>query len=76
MPGDNGLIGFASFKRRLQALDGKAMVVCISRRIRVDRYNELIKFRPDWASASDDDIDQNNQVGLPGWSRSITLRDR
>ena len=45
------------FERRLEAMDGKAMVVCMSRRICVDLYNELIKLRPDWASAADDDIE-------------------
>ncbi len=35
------------FERRLEAMDGKAMVVCMSRRICVDLYNELIKLRPD-----------------------------
>ena len=34
------------FERRLEAMDGKAMIVCISRRICVDLYNELIKLRP------------------------------
>jgi len=34
------------FERRLEAMDGKAMVVCMSRRICVDLYNELIKLRP------------------------------
>ncbi|MCX7423804.1 MAG: type I restriction endonuclease subunit R, partial [Planctomycetia bacterium] len=33
------------FERRLEAMDGKAMVVCMSRRICVDLYNELIKLR-------------------------------
>ena len=45
------------FERRLEAMDGKAMVVCMSRRICVDLHNELIKLRPDWASAPDDDIE-------------------
>ena len=45
------------FERRLEATDGKAMVVCMSRRICVDLYNELIKLRPDWDSAQDDDIE-------------------
>ncbi|MCX7422081.1 MAG: hypothetical protein NT013_21425, partial [Planctomycetia bacterium] len=45
------------FERRLEAMDGKAMVVCMSRRICVDLYNELIKLRPDWASVPDDDIE-------------------
>ena len=43
------------FEKRLEAMDGKAMIVCMSRRIAVDLYNALIKLRPDWASAKDDD---------------------
>ena len=35
------------------------MVGCMSRRICVDLYNELIKLRHDWASALDDDIEAN-----------------
>jgi type I restriction enzyme R subunit len=47
----------AHFEKRLEAMDGKAMIVCMSRRICVDLYNALIKVRPDWASAKDDDIE-------------------
>jgi len=36
------------FERRLEAMDGKAMVVCMSRRICVDLYNAIIRIRPDW----------------------------
>ncbi|MGH9834309.1 MAG: type I restriction endonuclease subunit R [Blastocatellia bacterium] len=43
------------YERRLEAMDGKAMIVCMSRRICVDLYNAIIKLRPDWASAKDDD---------------------
>ncbi len=42
------------FERRSAAIDGKAMIVCMSRRICVDLYNELIRLRPDWAGAPDD----------------------
>ena len=38
----------AHFEARVQAMDGKAMVVCMSRRICVDLYNALIKLRPEW----------------------------
>jgi len=47
----------AHFEKRVEAMDGKAMIVCMSRRIAVDLYNALIKLRPDWASAKDDDAD-------------------
>jgi type I restriction enzyme, R subunit len=45
------------FEKRLEAMDGKAMIVCMSRRIAVDLYEALIKLRPDWASSQDDDTD-------------------
>ena len=45
------------FERRLEAMDGKAMIVCMSRRICVDLYEALIKLRPAWASAADDNIE-------------------
>ncbi len=43
------------FEQRLEALEGKAMVVCMSRRICVDLYRELVRLRPDW---HDDDGDK------------------
>ncbi len=36
------------FDRRLEAIDGKAMIVCMSRRICIDLYRELIRLRPEW----------------------------
>lgn len=45
------------YERRLEAMDGKAMVVCMSRRICVDLYNAIIQLRPDWASAPEDDLE-------------------
>jgi len=41
------------FERRLEAMDGKAMVVCMSRRICVELYRELVKLRPTWADEDD-----------------------
>lgn len=38
---------------RLSSLSGKAMCVCMSRRICVDLYEEIIKLRPDWHSDDD-----------------------
>jgi len=42
------------FERRLEAMDGKAMVVCMSRRICVDLYNEIVRLRSDWHHEDDD----------------------
>ena len=41
------------FEARLAALDGKGMVVCMSRRIAVALYDEIVKLRPDWHGAND-----------------------
>ncbi|MDY6823974.1 MAG: type I restriction endonuclease subunit R [Thermodesulfobacteriota bacterium] len=43
----------AHFERRLESMDGKALVVCMSRRICVDMYNALVQLRPDWHSDDD-----------------------
>jgi type I restriction enzyme, R subunit len=42
------------FERRLEALDGKAMVVCMSRRICVELYRELVRLRPAWHHEDDE----------------------
>ncbi len=44
----------AHFEERLAAMDGKAMIVCMSRRICVDLYRELIALRPQWHDEDDE----------------------
>jgi type I restriction enzyme R subunit len=44
----------AHFEQRLEALEGKAMIVCMSRRICVAMYRAIAKLRPDWAHDDDD----------------------
>ncbi len=39
---------------RLEVMDGKAMIVCMSRRICVELYNALINLRPRWNHAPDE----------------------
>jgi type I restriction enzyme R subunit len=38
---------------RIEAMNGKAMAVCMSRRICVALYDQIIALRPDWHSADD-----------------------
>jgi type I restriction enzyme R subunit len=38
------------FENRLSVIDGKGMIVVMSRRIAVELYNEIIKLRPHWHS--------------------------
>ncbi len=42
------------FDRRLEAMDGKAMVICMSRRIAVELCRAIVALRPDWDHADDD----------------------
>ncbi len=42
------------FEKRLEALDGKAMIVCMSRRICVELYREIAQLRKQWADDDDE----------------------
>ena len=42
------------YERRLEAMEGKAMIVCMSRRICVDLYNALVALKPNWHETEDD----------------------
>ncbi|MBK7046471.1 MAG: type I restriction endonuclease subunit R [bacterium] len=42
------------FENRLATMDGKAMVVCMSRRICVELYAAIVALRPNWHSDQDD----------------------
>ncbi|MDY0068493.1 MAG: type I restriction endonuclease subunit R [Porticoccaceae bacterium] len=41
------------FEDRVAALNGKAMMVCMSRRICIALYDEIVRLRPDWHSEDD-----------------------
>lgn len=42
------------FESRLEAMDGKGMVVVMSRRIAIEVYDAIVQIRPEWHSDSDD----------------------
>lgn len=42
------------FEKRLEVMDGKGMVVCMSRRIAVELYREISKLRPEWHDEADE----------------------
>ncbi len=44
----------AHFEDRLRRMKGKAMIVCMSRRICVEMYDAIAKLRPDWHSDNDE----------------------
>ena len=52
------------FEKRLEAIEGKAMVVCMSRRICVELYEAIRKLRPGWHA--DDDAAGSMKVVMTG----------
>jgi len=69
------------FESRTDAMDGKAMVVCMSRRICIDLYRELVRLRPAWGD--DDDTGGALKVVMTGqasdppeWQRHIGNKAR
>ena len=69
------------YEERLEVLDGKAMVVCMSRRICVALHKELVRLRPDWESP--DDTRGNIKVVMTGsasdpadWQQHIRNKGR
>jgi len=52
------------FEERVGAMDGKAMIVCMSRRICVALYRKIVELRPEWHS--DDDAEGTVKVVMTG----------
>ncbi len=50
------------FEKRLEAMDGKAMIVCMSRRICVELYREIVKLRPQWENSGDGADDEHGAL--------------
>ena len=42
------------FEKRTSVLEGKAMIVCMSRRICVEMYDAIVRLRPQWHNPDDD----------------------
>ena len=42
------------FENRTASIEGKGMIVCMSRRICVALYNAMIRLRPHWHDEADD----------------------
>ncbi len=69
------------FGKRRDAMEGKAMVVCMSRRICVDLYNELVALKPEWHD--EDDAQGEIEVVMTGsasdpvaWQQHIRNKGR
>ncbi|TGL76890.1 type I restriction endonuclease subunit R [Leptospira jelokensis] len=61
---------------RLNVMEGKAMIVTMSRRIAIDLYNEIIKLHPEWESDDDNKgvikvIMTGSATDPPEWQKHI-----
>jgi type I restriction enzyme R subunit len=65
----------AHFEKRVEAMDGKAMIVCMSRRICVDLYNALIKLRPEWEAETLKVVMTGSAEDGPDWQKHIRSKD-
>ncbi|MFT5028640.1 MAG: type I restriction enzyme R subunit [Candidatus Binatia bacterium] len=59
------------FEKRVEAMDGKAMIVCMSRRICVELFNALIKLRPEWDAEMLKVVMTGSAEDGPDWQRHI-----
>jgi type I restriction enzyme R subunit len=69
------------FEQRCEAMDGKAMVVCMSRRICVELHREIVKLRPEWDGTEDDTgtlkvIMTGSASDPPDWQAHIRNKPR
>jgi type I restriction enzyme R subunit len=69
------------FEKRLEAMNGKAMIVCMSRRICVELHRELAKLRPDWAGNADEQgalkvVMTGSASDPPDWQPHIRNKER
>ena len=62
-------------------MDGKAMIVCMSRRICVELYKELVRLRPELVrrrrhQGSDQNRHDRSSHGSPDWQQHIRTKNR
>lgn len=63
------------FEKRIEAMDGKAMIVCMSRRICVELHDALIKLRPEWADETLKVIMTGSAEDGPDWQPHIRNKE-
>ncbi|MBI3998351.1 MAG: type I restriction endonuclease subunit R, partial [Armatimonadetes bacterium] len=69
------------FEKRLEAIEGKAMIVCMSRRICVELHKEIVRLRPDWEREEDDEgaikvVMTGSASDAPDWQQHIRNKPR
>ncbi len=64
------------FEKRVEAMEGKAMIVCMSRRICVNLYNALVAVRPEWADGRMNVVMTGSAEDGPEWQPHIHSKEK
>src|SRR5258706_1729242 len=69
------------WEQRAAALEGKAMIVCMSRRIAVELYQAIVKLRPEWHAPEDEQgtikvVMTGSATDPLGWQQHIRNKPR
>jgi type I restriction enzyme R subunit len=69
------------FEARLGALEGKGMIVCVTRRVAVDLYNAILELRPEWYDEEDSKgfiklVMSGSATDSLDWQQHIRNKDR
>ncbi len=69
------------FEARQSAMEGKGMIVCMSRRICVELYDAIIKLRPSWGNTDDEKgvlkvVMTGSASDAPSWQQHIRSKQR
>ena len=69
------------FDKRLEVMEGKAMIVCMSRRICVDLYNHIVALRPEWSGDEHGDgtikvVMTGSASDGPDWQQHIRTKSQ
>ncbi len=74
-------IRVSHFESRLEVMDGKAMMVCMSRRICVELYNAITHIRPSWRGDNDETglikiVMTGGITDPPEWQQHVRTKPR
>lgn len=61
---------------RVGTIEGKGMIVCMSRRVCVDLYNEIVKLRPEWAEDALKVVMTGSAADGAEWQQHIRSKTR
>jgi type I restriction enzyme R subunit len=64
----------AHWEKRHEAMQGKAMIVCMSRRICVGLYDAILKLRPEWAAETLKVVMTGSAADGPEWQKHVTTK--